>query len=123
MKIGARRQRVVVLVSKVGGSENGGSDRSQDGGRGVPGAEAAGSCSLAVSLCRLWEKRELQVPAGGARGWWRGPCVRLEEPESRGERAHSDCGHLRLLSHHLLADLPTSTRAQRGSGPSFVVRT
>lgn len=38
------------------------------------GAEAAGNCSLVTSSSAVWlGKRELQVPAGGARGWWRGP--------------------------------------------------
>lgn len=37
-------------------------------------AGAAGSCSLAAFSSAAWRgERELQVPAGGAEGWWRGP--------------------------------------------------
>lgn len=51
------------------------------------GAKAAGSCSLAVSpSAAWWEKRELQVPAGGARGWWRGPLCETGRAGGRGER-------------------------------------
>lgn len=43
------------------------------------GAEAAGSCSLAASSSAVWQrKRELQVPTGGVRGWWRGPLCEAE---------------------------------------------
>lgn len=50
------------------------------------GAEAAGNCSLATSSSAAWRgKRELQVPAGGARGGGGAVlCVRLEEPEAEG---------------------------------------
>lgn len=67
---------VVVVVTKVGGgSENGGSDRSQDGGRGC-GARARrlmGGVVCPLPSAAWPGKRELQVPAGGAWGWWRGP--------------------------------------------------
>lgn len=50
------------------------------------GAEAAGSCSLASSPSAVWQgKRELQVPAGGARGWWRGPLCEAGRAGGRGE--------------------------------------
>lgn len=51
------------------------------------GAEAAGNCSLVTSSSAVWQrKRELQVPAGGARGWWRGPLCEAGGAGGRGER-------------------------------------
>lgn len=48
------------------------------------GAETVGSCSLASSSSAAWRgNRELQIPAGGARGGGGAVlCVKLEEPEA-----------------------------------------
>lgn len=61
------------------------------------GAEAAGNCSLATSSSAAWRgKRELQVPAGGARGWWHGPLCEAGRAGGRG--ASFDSGPYSLLA-------------------------
>lgn len=63
------------------------------------GAEAAGNCSLATSSSAAWRgKRELQVPAGGARGWWRGPLCEAGGAGGRRRGAYSRSGPYSLLS-------------------------
>lgn len=61
------------------------------------GAEAAGSCSLSASSSAAWQgKWELQVPAGGVWGWWRGPLCETGRARGRGEgpTVTGPCGFL-----------------------------
>lgn len=68
---------VLVLVTEVGGGSEKWRFRPQPRWRQRvrgPGAKAAGSCSMSSPPSAAWRgERELQVPAGGVRGWWRGP--------------------------------------------------
>lgn len=64
------------------------------------GAEAAGSCSLSSSPFAAWRgERELQVPAGGVRGWWRGPLCAAGRGRGEGPTFFQD---LVFLGQHLL---------------------
>lgn len=111
---------MVVLVSK---EWEGVTDHSQDGGRVQARARGCWSCSLAVfPLCCLMGRTTSPSGRGLHEGGGAVLCVRLEEPESRGRAAYSDCGHYSFLAITCLPDLPTSTRAQCSGGlrPSFV---
>lgn len=111
----------VVVVTKVGGgSENGGSDRSQDGGRGC----GAGARRLPGAV--VWPPPPLRLGRGnenyrsrraGRGGGGAVLCVRLEEPEAE-ER-----GLLLTLSFLAVTCLGSRLRGPERSAavaPSFV---
>lgn len=79
---------VAVVMTKVGEGakmEAPTAAKMEAGVRGS-GARVAGHCSLAAFSSAAWQgKRELQVPAGGARGWWRDPLCENGSAGGRGE--------------------------------------
>lgn len=89
--------------------------KMETGVRGL-GAGAAGNCSLAASSSASWRvKRELQVPAGGARGGGGAVlCVRQQEPEPE-ERGllllSGPCGLLNVTSLGLCLLVPERSAA------------
>lgn len=112
---------VVVTVTGVGGgSENGGSGRSQDGGRGC-GARAQrlpGAVVRPLPPLRLgWGKGNYKSRREGRRGWWRGPLCAAGRGLGEGPTFFRILSFLAVTG---FGDMTTTTRAQCGSGAFFV---